>query len=115
MNIELSKWADVHMARKPGSTSYPMWEKTWCVNGQNLLLRLRLCENDSGASIVVLSCLGGYGAIENEWQGVNLGNAHSIKQIADIYAWLERTALAITSFDDMLHIPMRLETPERKQ
>jgi len=88
----IEEWADAHMERDPKSTIYPMWNKTWVVRSRHRLYRLRLCGNDIGADIVLLTCAGGYGASEGDWSGVNLDYAQSVEQIETLYKWLDDKA-----------------------
>src|SRR3990167_10763906 len=93
MNIqlcdEIKKWADLNMIRNLDRSLYTMWEKIWCCHPQHRNLKLRLCHHDNGADIVILSCPGGYGATDSDWDGINVGSAKSVEQIVAIYKWLE--------------------------
>jgi len=88
----IEQWADSNMLRKCCLGVYPTWEKIWLDEEKHTLTMLRLCGNDVGADIVILSCSASCGTKESDWNGCNLGNVKSLEQIADLYAWLNRKA-----------------------
>lgn len=86
---DIAAWANEHMELNPDDSShYRYWSRGWIKDDQHLLLKLRLCEHETGADIVVLSCPVGYGADEAHWNGVNLGYTRSVEQVEQLCSWL---------------------------
>lgn len=88
----IREWCEVHMLCKNPLSPYPHYENTLHVSGEHLLIRMRVCLNDVGGDIVILSCNASYGANENNWQGTPLGLVKSIRQLNELYNWISERA-----------------------
>jgi len=62
------------------------YERIWL--GKSQLYKVRVMVGFLSADIVLLSCPRGYGANEDEWRGLNMGNLQSANQLKLLDAWL---------------------------
>jgi len=85
----VAAWADAHLTRQPGDSPYALWEKTWILKWQHHMIRLRLCQTDMGADIVLGSCSASYGANEDDWHSANMGHVRTIEPLQKLYDWME--------------------------
>lgn len=83
---QLLRWAKKNL-KFVGHVFYPTYEATMFSSKQHRLFRFRLCFHDAGADYVLMTCPGGYGALEEQWHGINMGLVKGIKDLRLLYKW----------------------------
>ena len=64
---------------------YRIYQRTFLMSGGHALLRFTVCENDQCADIALSTCPSGYGALESQWRGINVGHHPTAQSVIALY------------------------------